>query len=42
MSLPRDMLEEFDLVGTIVKKLGQIPWTPHVLEGDMSDQPSTA
>ena len=27
MSFPQEMLEEFDLVGTIVKKLGPIPWT---------------
>ena len=39
---PREILEEFDLVGAIVKKLGPVPWNPHVLEGDTSDHPSMA
>ena len=38
----REILEEFDIVGAIAKKFGPIPWNPHVLEGDTSDQPSTA
>ena len=39
---PREILEEFDVVGTIMKRFGPVPWNPHVLDGDTSDQPSTA
>ena len=27
---PREILEEFDLVGAIAKKFGPVPWNPHV------------
>ncbi len=33
---PREILEEFGLVGAIAKKFRPVPWNPHVLEGNTS------